>query len=155
MLPNDLILTNCSFHHCPTLTPSRGGSPSFPFLRASVASNVSLFPSAKVLMTSKTRQSWITLRPRCALPSPHSLAIGDAAYRQNAGGGPNHGHRQHTQKFGKDRGDILADRQTHRQTYSSQYFTIDSAGEVMKHSFGLCCQCALTFESDVHHHIYF
>ena len=37
-------------------------------------------------------------------------------------------------KFGKDRacgsGDILADRQTHRQTYSSQYFATAPAGEV-------------------------
>ena len=46
--------------------------------------------------------------------------ISDAAYRQHAGGGPSHEHRQHAQKFGKDRacgsGDILADRQTHGQT---------------------------------------
>jgi len=44
----------------------------------------------------------------------------DAAYRQHAGGGPSHGHRQYAQKFGKDRacgsGDILADRQTDTQT---------------------------------------
>jgi len=57
--------------------------------------------------------------------------ISDAAYRQHAGGGSSHGHRQHAQKFGKDRacgsGDILADRQTHRQTYSSQYFAIAPA----------------------------
>jgi len=37
-------------------------------------------------------------------------------------------------KFGKDSacgsGDILADRQTHRQTYSSQYFAIAATGEV-------------------------
>jgi len=37
-------------------------------------------------------------------------------------------------KFGKhracDSGDILADRQTHRQTYSSQYFATAPAGEV-------------------------
>jgi len=47
-------------------------------------------------------------------------AIGDAAYRQHAGGGPNHRHRQHAQKFGKDHvggsRDILADIQTERQT---------------------------------------
>jgi len=47
-------------------------------------------------------------------------AIGDAAYRKHAGGGPSHGHRQHAQKFGRDRacgsGDILSDRQTDRQT---------------------------------------
>jgi len=38
-------------------------------------------------------------------------------------------------KFGKDRmcgsGDILADRQRHRQTYSSQYFATAPAGELM------------------------
>jgi len=38
-------------------------------------------------------------------------------------------------KIGKDRacgsGDILADRQTHRQTYSSQYFAIAPTGEVI------------------------
>jgi len=37
-------------------------------------------------------------------------------------------------KFGKDRacgsGDILADRQTHRQTYSSQYFATAPADEI-------------------------
>jgi len=53
-------------------------------------------------------------------------AIGDAVYRQHAGGGPSHGHRQHAQNFVKDRAcdfrDILADRQTHKQTHSSQYF---------------------------------
>ena len=51
---------------------------------------------------------------------------GDAAYRQHTGGGPSNGHRQHAQKIGKDRacgsGDILADRETHRQAYSSQHF---------------------------------
>jgi len=38
-------------------------------------------------------------------------------------------------KFGKDcgcgSGDILADRQTHRQTYSSQYFATTHTGKVM------------------------
>jgi len=46
--------------------------------------------------------------------------IGDAAYRKHVGGGPSNGHRQHAQKFGKDRacgsGDILADRQLDTQT---------------------------------------
>ena len=60
--------------------------------------------------------------------------IGDAAYRQHPGGGPSHGHRQHAQKVGKGRaccsGDILADRQTHKQTYSSQYLATAAAGEV-------------------------
>jgi len=47
-----------------------------------------------------------------------------------------HGHRQHTQKkFGKDRmcgsGDILADIQTdtHRHTYSSEYFATTAAAK--------------------------
>jgi len=65
-------------------------------------------------------------------------AMGDVAYRQHAGGGPSHKHRQRAQKFGKNRargsGDIIADRQTdkHRHTYSSQYFAIAPAGEVIK-----------------------
>jgi len=29
----------------------------------------------------------------------HLSPIGDAAYRQHAGGGPSHGHRQHAQKW--------------------------------------------------------
>ena len=40
-------------------------------------------------------------------------------------------------KIGKDRacssGDILADRHTHRQTYSSQYFANAPAGEVINY----------------------
>ena len=59
-----------------------------------------------------------------ALCTPITLfpAIGDAAYRQPATGGPSHGHGQRAQKLGKDHvcgsGDMLADRQTHthRQT---------------------------------------
>ena len=62
-------------------------------------------------------------------------AIGDAAYRKHAGGGPSHGHRQHAQKFGKDRaccsGDILSDRGTDRQTHSSQYFASALPSEVI------------------------
>jgi len=54
--------------------------------------------------------------PALCSPVNPFLLIGDAAYHQHAGGGPSHGHRQHAQKFGKDRicgsGDILADRQT-------------------------------------------
>jgi len=52
--------------------------------------------------------------------------IGDAAYRQHAGGGPSHGHVQHAQKFGKDRAcgswrtyrhtDRHKDRHTHQNT---------------------------------------
>jgi len=57
--------------------------------------------------------------------------IGDAAHRQNTGG-PSHGHRQHAQKFGKDRacdsGDILrgqreTERQTDRQTQTDILIT--------------------------------
>jgi len=55
-------------------------------------------------------------------------------FRQPAGGGPSHGHSQHAQKIGKDcacgSGDMLADRQTDRQTCSSQYFATALAGEV-------------------------
>jgi len=46
-----------------------------------------------------------------------------------------HGHRQHAQNFVKDRAcdsrDILTDRQTHRQTHSSQYFATAAAVEVI------------------------
>jgi len=50
-----------------------------------------------------TRQSY-TLHFTRAVHSRHPFPpIGDAAYRQRAGGGPSHGHRQHAQKFGKDR----------------------------------------------------
>jgi len=62
-------------------------------------------------------------------------------FRHPAGVGPSHGHRQHAQKFGKDRargsGDMRADRQTdtqnrhtYKQTYSSQYFATAPASEV-------------------------
>jgi len=45
-----------------------------------------------------------------AVHSRHTLpAIGDAANRQHAGAGPSHGHRQHAQKFGKDRARISRD----------------------------------------------
>jgi len=48
--------------------------------------------------------------PALCTPVTPFPSIGDAAYRQHAGGGP--------QKFGRDRacgsGDILADTQTHR-----------------------------------------
>ena len=46
-------------------------------------------------------------------------------------------------KIGKDRacglGDILADRQTHRQTYSSQYIATAPAAEVTVHILDLIC----------------
>ena len=56
-------------------------------------------------------------------------------FRYPIGGRPSHGHRQHAQKFGKDRacgfGDMLAaNRQPDRQTYSSQYFATAPADEV-------------------------
>jgi len=57
---------------------------------------------------------------RAVHPRHSFLPIGDAAYRQHAGLRLSHGHRQHAQKIGNDRacgsGDILADRQTHKQT---------------------------------------
>jgi len=59
-------------------------------------------------------------------------------YHNNAGGGLSHGHRQHPQKLVKitcDSGDILADRQAHTQTYSSQYFTTALVDEVVKWRF--------------------
>ena len=58
--------------------------------------------------------------PALCTPVTPFPPIGDAAYRQRAGGGPSHGHRQHAQKMAK----------THRQTYSSQYFATTPAGEV-------------------------
>jgi len=68
-------------------------------------------------------------------------SIGNAAYRQRAGTGPSHGHRQHAQKIWfNDRvcgsGDMLTGRQTHRQTHrqmcSSEYFAAALVGKVMK-----------------------
>ena len=61
-------------------------------------------------------------------------------FRHHARRGPSHGHRQHAQKFGKDRAfgseDILADTHTHthtqRQTYLSQYFATAPAGELIR-----------------------
>jgi len=48
-------------------------------------------------------------------------ATGDAAYRQLAGRGPSHGHRQQAEKISTDRacgsGDILSDRQTDRRNH--------------------------------------
>jgi len=74
--------------------------------------------------------------PALCTPVTPFPPVGDAAYRKHAGGGPRHGHRQQAQKFGEVRacgsGDILADRQTHRQTYSSQYFANVPAGEVTR-----------------------
>ena len=67
--------------------------------------------------------------------------IGNAAYRQRAGRGPSHSHRQHAQKIWfNDRvrgsGDMLTGRQTHRQTHrqmcSSEYFAAALVGKVMK-----------------------
>jgi len=75
--------------------------------------------------------------PALCTPITPFPPIGDAAYHQHARG-LSHGHRQHAQKFGKDHAcgsrDILADRQTdkqtHRETCSSQYFATAPAGEV-------------------------
>ena len=59
--------------------------------------------------------------------------ISDAAYRKHVGG-PSHGHK-HAKKLVKIARVVpeissRTDRQTHRQTYSSQYFATASAGEV-------------------------
>jgi len=74
------------------------------------------------------------LHPRCAvctsIPFPGRQwifngeenplpATGDAAYRKHAGRGPSDGHKQHAQKFGKNRAlfrRYIADRQTDRPT---------------------------------------
>jgi len=57
--------------------------------------------------------------PALCTPVTPFPPIGDAAY-QHTRGGRSHRHRQHAQKFGKDRvcgfGDILADKQTDTQT---------------------------------------
>jgi len=54
--------------------------------------------------------------------------VGDAAYCQHAGGGPSNRHRQHAQKFGKDRacasGDILSNRHTDTQDRHDILITI-------------------------------
>jgi len=66
------------------------------------------------------------------IPSPLPLA----AYHQHARGGPSHGHRQYAQKLVKIARVVpeissRIDRQTHRQTYSSQYLATAPAGEVI------------------------
>ena len=92
-------------------------------------------------MTSKIIIKAIVDYTSPALCTPVTLfpPTGDAAYRQQAGGGPSHGRGQHAQKFRKDRacgsGDILSDRQTHRQTHSSQYCATAPAGEVKYRDF--------------------
>jgi len=57
-------------------------------------------------------------------------------FRHSAAEAPSHGHRQHSEKFGRDRacgsGDILADKQIRSQTYSLQYFATAPADEVKK-----------------------
>ena len=67
-----------------------------------------------------------TLPALCTSVTPFP-PIGDAAYHQHAGG-PSHRHRQHAQKFGKDRargsGDILADRHTDRHTQFTHHNTL-------------------------------
>jgi len=76
------------------------------------------------------------ISPALCTPITPFPPIGDAAYHQHAGEEPSHGHRRHAQKFGKDcacgSGDMLSEIQTHRQTYSSQYFATAHAGEVIK-----------------------
>ena len=77
--------------------------------------------SALLRRPAKTRQSIIDYTsPALCTPVTPFPPTGDAAYHQHAGGGPSHGHRQNAQKCNKDpacgSGDILADRQTQRQT---------------------------------------
>jgi len=69
--------------------------------------------------------------PALCTPVTPFPPIGDAAYRQRAGGGSSHGHRQQAKKLGVKIARVvpeisslgsLTDRQTHRQTYSSHYF---------------------------------
>ena len=73
--------------------------------------------------------------------------IGDAACHQHAGGRPSHRHRQHAQKFRKDRacgsGGILMD--TQRQTYSSQYFASAPTGKVIMKS--VCCRVSFVWRT--------
>jgi len=52
--------------------------------------------------------------PALCIPVTPFPPIGDAAYRQHAGGGPSHGYRQHAKKIGKDRACGSGDRQTYR-----------------------------------------
>jgi len=79
------------------------------------------------------------------------IAAFPLGFHQPTGEGPSHGHRQHPQKFGKDRGcgcgDMLADRptdtQTDRQTCScsSQYFATAVAGKVQMQ--GIYCEAEM------------
>jgi len=66
-------------------------------------------------------------------PQNCSFSLG---FRYLAEGGPSNGHGQHAQKLGKHNvcglGDLLADRQTHTQTCSLQYFITAPAGEVTR-----------------------
>ena len=67
---------------------------------------LNLFTSYNVLMllNNKHRNKAIVdyTSPMLCTPVTTFPMIGDAAYRQHAGGGLSHGHRQHAQKFGKD-----------------------------------------------------
>jgi len=67
--------------------------------------------------------------PALCTPVTPLPPIGNAACRQRAGGERSHGHRQHAQKLVKIARVVPAifsppDRQTHRHTYSSQYFEL-------------------------------
>jgi len=77
--------------------------------------------------------------------------VHNVVYRNDAGAGPIHGHRQHAQKWqrsGRGSGNILADRQTYTQTYSSQYFATAPTGDVINKSWcnTTCCTFAATNE---------
>jgi len=78
-------------------------------------------------MTTRNEQGnrRLCTSPAVCTPVTPFPPIGDAAYRQHAGGEPSHRHRQHEQKFSKDRvfrryprgqRDAQTDRHTDRRT---------------------------------------
>jgi len=77
--------------------------------------------------------------------NPHNLKYITSQVRNDAGGGPNHGYRQHVQNVVKiarlvpeicSRTDRQTDThaQTHTRTYSSQYFATAFADEVTRNA---------------------
>ena len=79
---------------------------------------------------------WKRKPPKCP------FALG---FRHPTEGGPSHGHMHHTQKFGKDRacgsGDILAGRQTHRQTDTHRRAHYNTLHRCRGRSNNFSCQC--------------
>jgi len=73
--------------------------------------------------------------PTLSTPVTHFPSIGDAAYRQCAGGGPSNGHRQHAQKLVKNSPVVpeissRTDRHTDRHTHDNTSHATAPAGEV-------------------------